>query len=193
MRMGCMLSGFGRPMCNSPTASSENLALEIIIFYRNYYSQHFRFISSIMSADRVRPTKLKFKGEKTKKKRKREDDDAEGSSSRRKRKDDDDESPEAWVLPENPNEIRGPTFIVHPSDPSPISVNYDSTRGRIVLHSLDRDKTDDSAAPTSVLERVPTEVPRPFSMYGPTRGMERATKPGLRTMCMRWALPPTGW
>lgn len=111
-----------------------------------------------MSADRVRSTKLKFKGEKTRKKRKHEDDDEEGSSSRRKRKEEDDESPETWVLPENPNEIRGPTFVMHPSDPSPICINYDSTRGRIVLHSLDKDRTDDSTTPMSVLERVPTEV-----------------------------------
>lgn len=111
-----------------------------------------------MSADRVRSTKLKFKGEKTKKKRKHEDDEEEGSSSRRKRKEEDDESPETWVLPENPNEIRGPTFVMHPSDPSPICINYDSTRGRIVLHSLDKDRTDDSTTPMSVLERVPTEV-----------------------------------
>lgn len=111
-----------------------------------------------MSTDKVRSTKLKFKGEKTKKKRKHEDDDAEGSSSRRRRRDDDDENPETWVLLENPNEIRGPTFIMHPSDPSPICVNYDSTRGRIVLHSLDKDKPDDLIASTSILDRVPTEV-----------------------------------
>ncbi|KAH9842749.1 FRG1-like family-domain-containing protein [Rhodofomes roseus] len=110
-----------------------------------------------MSADeRVRPTKLKFKGEKTKKKRKREDGD-EGSSSRRRRKEDE-ESPETWVLPEQAMEIRGPTFITHPSDPSPICITYDSTRGRIVLHSLDKDKTEDAAEPVSILQRTPTEV-----------------------------------
>lgn len=112
-----------------------------------------------MSTDvKVRSTKLKFKGEKSKKKRKHEDDDGEGSSSRRKRKEDDNENPETWVLPENPNEIRGPTFIMHPSDPSPISINFDSTRGRIVLHALDKDKTDDSTAPPKILDRIPTEV-----------------------------------
>ncbi|KZT68144.1 hypothetical protein DAEQUDRAFT_728179 [Daedalea quercina L-15889] len=110
-----------------------------------------------MSADgRVRPTKLKFKGEKTKKKRKREDGD-EGSSSRRRRKEDD-ESPETWVLPEQATEIRGPTFIMHPSDPSPICVTYDSTRGRMILHSLDKDKQEGAAEPVSILDRTPTEV-----------------------------------
>ncbi|GBE82200.1 FRG1-like family-domain-containing protein [Sparassis latifolia] len=113
--------------------------------------------------DKVRSTKLKFKGEKTKKKRKREDDAGEGSSSgvsRRRRKDEDDESPETWVLPEDANEIRGPTFIMHPSDPSPITVTYDSTRGRIILHSLDKEGTDgeEPSQPLGILERTPTEV-----------------------------------
>ena len=111
-----------------------------------------------MSADdRVRSTKLKFKGEKAKKKRKREDGE-EGSSSSRRRRKEDEESPETWVLPEQAVEIRGPTFIMHPSDPSPISITYDSTRGRIVLHSLDKDKQEDTTQPVSILERTPTEV-----------------------------------
>jgi protein FRG1 len=62
-----------------------------------------------MSTDKVRSTKLKFKGEKTKKKRKREDGDEGGGSSSRRKRDEDDKDPETWVLPENPNEIRGPT------------------------------------------------------------------------------------
>ncbi|KAI0831249.1 FRG1-like family-domain-containing protein [Trametes gibbosa] len=108
-----------------------------------------------MSSEKTRPTKLKFKGEKSKKKRKHEDND-EGPS-RRRRKDEDDDAPETWVFPEGPNEIRGPTFIIHPSDPSPITITYDSTRGRIVLHSVDKDKTDDSESP-SVKDRTPAEV-----------------------------------
>ncbi|KAJ3012298.1 hypothetical protein NUW54_g1914 [Trametes sanguinea] len=108
-----------------------------------------------MSTEKVRPTKLKFKGEKTKKKRKHED--AEEGPSRRRRKEDGNEAPETWVLPENPNEIRGPTFILHPSDPSPICITYDSTRGRILLQSVDKDKSDSSESP-SVLERTPTDV-----------------------------------
>ncbi|KAI9064380.1 hypothetical protein FKP32DRAFT_1675882 [Trametes sanguinea] len=108
-----------------------------------------------MSTDKVRPTKLKFKGEKTKKKRKHED--TEEGPSRRRRKENGNEAPETWVLPENPNEIRGPTFILHPSDPSPICITYDSTRGRILLQSVDKDKSDSSESP-SVLERTPTDV-----------------------------------
>lgn len=64
-----------------------------------------------MSTDKVRSSKLKFKGEKTKKKRKREDADEAGTSSRRRREEDD-QDPETWVLPENPNEIRGPTYVL---------------------------------------------------------------------------------
>jgi len=62
-----------------------------------------------MSTDKVRSTKLKFKGEKTKKKRNREDGDEASGSSRRRKRDEDEKDPETWVLPENPNEIRGPT------------------------------------------------------------------------------------
>lgn len=116
---------------------------------------HSNFIA--MSTDAARSSKLKFKGEKVKKKRKRDDGDETGGSSRRRR-DEDDKDPETWVLPENPNEIRGPTFVFHPSDPSPICVNFDTTRNRIVLHSLDKDgKTQDAETP-NLLDRVPTEV-----------------------------------
>lgn len=101
--------------------------------------------------EKVRSTQLKFKGDKIKKKRKREHHD-EGSSSKRV---DEDEDPETWVLPENAAEIRGPTFIVHPSDPSPISVNFDSTRNKIILSSLDKDSTSDAPP---LLDRTPTEV-----------------------------------
>lgn len=108
------------------------------------------------TADKVRSTKLTFKGEKAKKKRKR-DDGEEGSSSSRRRRKEDEESPDTWVLPEQAVEIRGPTFIMHPSDPSPICITYDSTRGRIVLNSLDKDKQE-GALPVSLLERSPAEV-----------------------------------
>jgi protein FRG1 len=101
--------------------------------------------------EKVRSTQLKFKGDKIKKKRKREHHD-EGSASKRV---DEDEDPETWVLPENATEIRGPTFIIHPSDPSPISVNFDSTRNKIILSSLDKDSTLDTPP---LLDRIPTEV-----------------------------------
>jgi len=104
--------------------------------------------------EKVRSTKLKFKGEKTGKKRKREHGNEEASTSRRA---EEDEDPDTWVLPENDTEIRGPTFIMHPSDPSPISVNFDSTRNNIVLSLLDKDLSSDSDVPP-LLSRTPTEV-----------------------------------
>lgn len=130
-----------------------------------------------MSTDKPRVSKLRFKGDKTKKKRKHEDDDA-GPSTRR-RKDDDDEAPETWVLPGQPHEIRGPTFIFHPSDPSPICVTFDATRGRIVLHALDKDvKTEEGAeAPATMLDRTPTEV----SQVWVTTRVAGATTINLRT------------
>jgi len=107
--------------------------------------------------DQVRSSKLKFKGEKTKKKRKREagDDERAGSSKRKL----DDKDPETWVMPENVNELRGPTFIIHPSDPSPISINYNSTTSRIALQSLDKEslKSEDSE-PVQLLDRTPMDV-----------------------------------
>jgi protein FRG1 len=107
-------------------------------------------------ADHVRSSKLKFKGDKTKKKRKRDDgDERTGSSSKRKI---DDKDPETWVLPENVNEIRGPTFIFHPSDPSPISVNFNSTTNRIYLHILDKDKSEEGAESVELLDRTPMDV-----------------------------------
>ncbi|KAF7363556.1 Protein FRG1 [Mycena sanguinolenta] len=109
---------------------------------------------------KVKSSKLKFKGEKTKKKRKRDDDD-EGRPGGSKRKEEE-KDPDTWVLPEQPNEIRGPTFIVHPSDPSPICVTYNSTSNRVVLSALDKapkPDADDTDAPVpTLLERTPTDV-----------------------------------
>ena len=93
------------------------------------------------------PTKLRFKGEKPKKKRKHQEydhdsDSGEGSSRRRKRREggEGEEDGEAWVRPDKVEEIRGPVFIVHPSDPIPVCVAFDATRGRAVLAPLDKDK-----------------------------------------------------
>ena len=144
-----------------------------------------RHIHQRNMSDRARPTKLKFKGDKSKKKRKHEtDDDGDGhaSSSRRRRRDGTDEqtADETWVVPENPLELRGPTFIYHPSDPSPLCITFDATRAKVVLSSLDRHgaststtKTEDvgdgdeteagpstanNTTPTSLLEKTPTDV-----------------------------------
>jgi len=144
-----------------------------------------------MSADKVRSTKLKFKGEKTKKKRRREDDDEGAGSSRRRRKDEDEDSPETWVLPESAIEIRGPTFIIHPSDPSPITITYDSTRGRIILQTLDKDKSDDSEPP-SLLERTPTEVSQVWVITrvagSPTINLRTGTGEGKFLSCDKHGL-----
>ncbi|KAG6833706.1 hypothetical protein H0H87_002904 [Tephrocybe sp. NHM501043] len=109
-----------------------------------------------MSTDKVRSTKLIFKGDKPKKKRKREDGGI-GPSKKSRRKDDD-EDPETWVSPETANEIRGPTFIVHPSDPSPICINFNSTTNRIVIYYFDKEKLDDDAEPPSLMDRTPTDI-----------------------------------
>jgi len=102
----------------------------------------------------VRSTKLKFKGEKTKKKRKREHgDDEQSGGSRRKVEQ---QEPDSWVLPENINELRGPTFIMHPSEP-PISINFNSTANRIILHTVDKDKADEEEVP-KLLDRTPLDV-----------------------------------
>jgi protein FRG1 len=100
-----------------------------------------------MSTDKVRSAKLKFKGDKPKKKRKRED------TGRHDNDNDDEKSLETWVFPENQVEIRGPTFIFHPSDPNPVSINFDTARNRIAIHPL---PTED--APPSILGRVPTDT-----------------------------------
>lgn len=117
------------------------------------------------------PTKLRFKGEKPRKKRKHaehDDDDGEAgpSSHRRKRRqegDDGDEDGKTWVMPDRVEEIRGPVFIIHPSDPAPACVAFDATRGRAVFHSLDKDKEkgeddDDESGGGGVLSKTPTDV-----------------------------------
>ena len=55
----------------------------------------------------------------------------------------------AWVRPEAPIEVLGPTFIVHPSDP-PRCVAFDSTRDRIALPALPSSDPPTSLAPTEV-------------------------------------------
>jgi len=110
----------------------------------------------IMADKAPKSLRLKFKGEKTKKKRKHDEDgDTEGTSSSRRRHHDaeDDGGPEKWVHPEQATELRGPTFIFHPSDPSPICISFDATRNRIALNPLE--KLEDGGA---LLDRTPSEV-----------------------------------
>lgn len=103
----------------------------------------------------IRSTKLKFKGDKTKKKRKREDGDEGGGGSSSRRRREDDQAPDTWVRPDDASQIRGPTFIFHPSDPSPVCINFDMTRNRIALPSMDKDNSEE---PVALVERIPTEV-----------------------------------
>ncbi|KZS91060.1 hypothetical protein SISNIDRAFT_443439 [Sistotremastrum niveocremeum HHB9708] len=105
-------------------------------------------------SDRVRSTKLTFKGD-SKKKRK--------TKVHAERKVEKEEDPETWVLPDNANEIRGPTFFFHPSDP-PICVTYNSTQQKIKLNNLLKSEIkeeDDGAGPSegpSLLKHVPTDT-----------------------------------
>jgi len=107
----------------------------------------------------VRATKLTFKGDsKKKKKRKhREVDEDDDGAKRAKRERKEDEHPEAWVFPDNPNEIRGPTFFYHPSDP-PVCVTYDAHRRKIMLVPL----------PKVESEPAPGEEGPPILTYTPT-------------------------
>jgi len=109
-------------------------------------------------ADQIRSTKLKFKGEKIKKRKRDDGDERVGSNSSSSKRKLDDKDPETWVLPESVNELRGPTFIVHPSDPAPISINYNSTTNRIALQALDKDKPDDGIESIKLLDRTPIDV-----------------------------------
>lgn len=130
------------------------------------------------------PSKLKFKGDKAKKRHRHgedgDGDDIDRAGSKRKRHDAEgagagaDDSDAAWVLPERVEEIRGPVFIFHPSDPTPVCVAFDATRGKVALPSLDtarKPKDDDGDGnggedslkekdkPASALDRsTPTDV-----------------------------------
>ena len=128
------------------------------------------------------PTKLKFKGDKTKKKRKHhieEEDDiavagpsSSSSSKKRKREGEgnNDGNDDTWVRPDTALEIRGPTFIYHPSDPHPVCISFDATRGRVNVSSLDKEKVEEedeeetpdgkksSKSDSNVLNKTPTDV-----------------------------------
>ena len=110
----------------------------------------------------IRATKLSFKGDSKKKKKRKHRDDGEGDDGekRAKREKKEDEHPEAWVLPDNPNEIRGPTFCYHPSDP-PVCITYDAHRRKIMLVPLPKLETEASASEDGappILSYTPTET-----------------------------------
>jgi protein FRG1 len=111
----------------------------------------------------VRATKLTFKGDKkTKKKRKhRDSDDDNDTEKKAKREKKEDEHPEAWVFPDNPNEVRGPTFFFHPSDP-PVCITYDATRRKIMMVPLTKHEANDADNDTdpthTLLSHTPSET-----------------------------------
>ena len=140
----------------SAQSAAAQLGFGVLLDQSRYRGNPHLILSCIMSSSTpaVRSTKLKFKGEKTKKKRKREEGD-DGERGARRRKDDADRAPESWVLPEDPLEICGPTFLVHPSDPSPLCVTYDSTRRKVVLHTITKGEDEEEI---DMMDRTPTEV-----------------------------------
>ncbi|KAF8587399.1 actin-crosslinking protein [Ramaria rubella] len=95
-------------------------------------------------SDNVRSKKLTFKGEKTKKKKRKHHEEGAGDGK-------DTTDPQAWVQPDNPQQVYGPTYILHPSSP-PICVTFDSTRSRIMLHTVSPESGE------SPLTLSPTEV-----------------------------------
>ncbi|KAF7294825.1 hypothetical protein MIND_01020400 [Mycena indigotica] len=96
---------------------------------------------------KVKSSRLKFKGEKHAKRKREHTDDQRP----RKQRKEDDRADEDWVQPENPSELRGPTFIYHPSDPLPCTITYNSTTAKLVISNLD-------ASDEPILTRTPTDV-----------------------------------
>jgi len=78
-------------------------------------------------ADHIRSSKLVFKGDKPKKKKRRNKDEG--------KRGDEGIDPQTWVQPDNPTQVYGPTFIVHPSEP-PLCITYDTARSKIMLHTV---------------------------------------------------------
>ena len=141
--------------------SADRCRSSPIQFIRNRTRSKYK----LALASTIMPTKLKFKGDKPKKKRRHEDDD--GVGTKRKRHDAEGEDDSSWVRPDKVEELRGPIFIVHPSDPAPVCIAFDSTRGKVSVAALDKEnKIDDEDAEDRprdqsnlpVTERTPTDV-----------------------------------
>ncbi|CAE7221708.1 unnamed protein product [Rhizoctonia solani] len=99
-------------------------------------------------SEKPKSKRLTFKGEKKSKKRKaREADEEQGGE---------DIDPGTWVQPETPEQILGPTFIVHDSG-TPTCVGFDSTRNRINIQTLSS-ASSSSGETSKPLSIVPTEV-----------------------------------
>ncbi|CAE6414964.1 unnamed protein product [Rhizoctonia solani] len=99
-------------------------------------------------SDKPKSKRLAFKGEKKSKKRKVREADAEQG--------DEDIDPGTWVQPETPEQVLGPTFIIHDTG-TPTCIAFDSTRNRISIQTLSSasSSSGDTSKPLSI---VPTEV-----------------------------------
>ncbi|CAE6425917.1 unnamed protein product [Rhizoctonia solani] len=99
-------------------------------------------------SDKPKSKRLAFKGEKKSKKRKVREADAEQG--------DEDIDPGTWVQPETPEQVLGPTFIVHDTG-TPTCIAFDSTRNRISIQTLSS-ASSSSGETSKPLSIVPTEV-----------------------------------
>ncbi|KAF8602670.1 hypothetical protein BDV93DRAFT_545083 [Ceratobasidium sp. AG-I] len=98
-------------------------------------------------SDKPKSKKLTFKGEKKTKKRKHR----EGEGEQKE----DDIDPGTWVQPETPEQVLGPTFIMHDSATT-TCVTFDSTRNRINIQALS--SASSSTGDSKPLSFTPTEV-----------------------------------
>lgn len=60
------------------------------------------------------------------------------------------------MLPENPQQVTGPTFIFHPSDP-PLCIAFNQTSSKITLPAISRPE-EGSSESKPVVSLVPTDV-----------------------------------
>ncbi|CAE6528582.1 unnamed protein product [Rhizoctonia solani] len=98
-------------------------------------------------SEKPKSKRLAFKGEKKSKKRKVREVEEQGEG---------DIDPGTWVQPETPEQVLGPTFIVHDSG-TPTCVGFDSTRNRINIQTLSS-ASSSSGETSKPLSIVPTEV-----------------------------------
>jgi len=107
-------------------------------------------------SDKPKSMKLKFKGDKPSKKHKIQGAGDRSLSRKRNRDEDDAQHDLDWVLPENPQQVTGPTFIFHPSEP-PLCIAFNQTSSKITLPALSR--TDEGSSEAKPLvSLVPTDV-----------------------------------
>ncbi|GAB1517518.1 hypothetical protein RhiTH_000567 [Rhizoctonia solani] len=98
--------------------------------------------------DKPKSKRLTFKGEKKSKKRKAREVDEDQREE--------DIDPGTWVQPETPEQILGPTFIIHDNG-TPTCVAFDSTRNRINIQTLSS-ASSSSGETSKPLSIVPSDV-----------------------------------